>query len=382
MTATDNIAEKGTKPIAILFGLWNLLLAMLLWIVCLSWYYLPVSSAAIEQHYSKGFYRVVVATITTITGNVPFSVVIVLVGVAPILFVLRWAVVWIIRRKVHKQPHWKCLVWGFEWLFLFLPVVWLWFLLFWGIGYQREPLEKRLNFSSIAISDEEIAHIGDCLLEIIHNDQPATPSDRDVGRAVASVSRSMQKIVLDWDKMPIRLPDRVKATPPGLFLMNGTSGMCVPLTLEPHVDGGLPDSAFVAVAAHELGHITGLCDEGETNLIGYAAGLAADDPYARYAVALGIYRSISRHYSGGPEAALAKLPQQAQDDLKRASEASRRYRIQWLQQWSWRAYNHYLKAQGVQDGVQSYGRGTELLVRAWRAGHVALPEFSAASETE
>ena len=80
--------------------------------------------------------------------------------------------------------------------------------------------------------------------------------------------------------------------------------------------------------------------------------------------------------------ALAKLPPQARDDLKRTSEASRRYRIQWLQQWSWRAYNHYLKAQGVQDGVQSYGRGTELLVQAWRSGYVALPELPDPSDMQ
>ena len=226
MAAPDNTDGTGVTTMAALCRFWKSLVAALLWLLCFSWYYLPVSSSAIEQYYSKGFYRIVVAAITSITGSVPFSIILVIVGAAPILFLLCWAVVWITRRKLHKQPHWKGLMWGMEWLFLFLPVVWLWFLVFWGIGYQREPLEKRLEFSSIAISDEEVEHIGNCLLEIIHNDQPQAPSDRDVDRAVASVSRAMREIVLAWDKTPIHLPNRVKATPPGLFLMNGTSGMC------------------------------------------------------------------------------------------------------------------------------------------------------------
>ena len=116
-------------------------------------------------------------------------------------------------------------------------------------------------------------------------------------------------------------------------------------------------------------------DEGETNLIGYIAGLRADDPYARYAVALGVYRSVAGQR--GPEAyrqAVERLPEQAREDMRLAREASARYHIDWFQKWSWRAYNQYLKSQGVREGVASYGRGAQLLARAWRAGHLELPE--------
>jgi hypothetical protein len=129
-----------------------------------------------------------------------------------------------------------------------------------------------------------------------------------------------------------------------------------------------------------LGHIAGVCDEGETNLIGYIAGLGADDPYARYAVSLNIYLAVAHQLGGEARTtAIQQLPEQAIQDMQRAREAQEWYRIDWFQKWSWRAYNHYLKSQGVREGVRSYGRGAQLLAQAWRAGYLELPE---APETE
>lgn len=347
---------------------------VLLWAVCIAWYVLPIASEHIEAFYTRGLYRLIVAAITPVTGAVSFSIILVMLVVAPVVFLALWAGNWIYRRRVRGMPHWRGLLWGFKWMLVIIPVLWLWFLLFWGIGYQRTPIETRIDLDDGTVTEEELMRIERGLLAIIERDQPTQDSDRDVDRAVAEVAYAMREVIGKWEGRPIRIPSRVKATPPGLLLMNGTSGICVPFTLEPHVDGGLPDAAFVAVAAHELGHIAGVCDEGETNLVGYIAGLRADDAFARYAVALGVYRSVANQR--GPEAyreALDRLPEQARQDIQRAREASARYRIEWFQKLSWRAYNRYLVAQGVREGVQSYGRGAQLLARAWRAGHLELP---------
>ncbi len=346
-----------------------------LWCLCAAWYLLPVSAESVEYVYSRGAYRTIVAVVTTVTGAVPFSIMLLLIVMGPLLFLGMWTGNWAYRRKALRLSHWRGLLWGPKWMFVLIPALWLWFLLFWGMGYQRLPIETRLGFDDEKVTEEELLRIEAGLLAVIERDQPADASDRDVPRAVAAVARAMSAVVEAWEARPMRIPSRVKATPPGLLLMNGTSGVCVPFTLEPHVDGGLPDTAFVAVAAHELGHIAGVCDEGETNLIGYIAGLRADDPYARYAVALGVYRHVAGQR--GPEAyrqAVERLPEQAREDMRLAREASIRYRIEWFQKWSWRAYNHYLKSQGVREGVASYGRGAQLLARVWRAGHLELPE--------
>ncbi len=352
----------------------KILIVAMVWGLCAAVYFLPVAPETVERFYSRGVYRVIVGVVASATGALPFSLMLLLLIAAPILFLLLWAGNWNYRRRVLRLPHWRGAVWGPKWLLVLVPVLWLWFLVFWGIGYQRLPLEDRLSLDVAQVTDEEARAIKEGLLQVIHRDQPKEEADRDVGRAVSAVARAMEEVVAEWEGRPIRLPRRVKATPPGMLLMNGTSGICAPFTLEAHVDGGLPDTSFVAVAAHELGHIAGVCDEGETNLLSYIAGLRADDPYARYAVALKAYRSMAGQVSDSRDAAIAQLPEQAREDLRRASEASQRYRIDWLQTWSWRAYNQYLISQGVSDGVSSYGRGTQLLVYAARNGHVPLPD--------
>lgn len=361
----------------------GVLLVMALWGLCLGWQFLQPSPERVEAWYSRGFYRFVVALITPVTSAVPFSIVLALIVSAPVLFLLLWVCNWVYRKRVLKKSHWRGLLWGPKWLLVIVPVVWLWFLVFWGMGYGRLPVEKRLNFDNEKVSEAELLHIKNSLLDIIVENVPQHSDDRDVDRAIAAVARSMQALVTEWEGRPIRLPHRVKATPPGLLLMNGTSGICVPFTLEPHVDGGLPDTWFVSVGAHELGHIAGVCDEGETNLIGYIAGLRAEDAYARYAVALDVYLDIARQLGADVrKAAIEQLPEQARQDLERVREAQARYRIDWFQKWSWRAYNQYLKSQGVREGVQSYGRGVQLLAQAWRAGHFEFPEMPVLREGE
>ncbi len=348
-----------------------------LWAFSMAMYIAPLTPEMIERFYSRGLYRLILGVVAPITGAVPFSIMLGLLFFAPITFLLVWAGNWIYRRRVLRLSHWRGAAWGPKWLLVVLPILWLWFLLFWGMGYQRVPVEERLAFDLSEMTDDEVRQMKGGLLAVIHRDQPEQQADRDVERAVSEIAVAMQAAVMEWEGRPIQIPRRVKATPPGMLLMNGTSGICAPFTLEPHVDGGLPDTTFVAVAAHELGHIAGVCDEGETNLLSYIAGLSADDPYARYAVALSAYRRMAGQISESRARALERLPEQARNDLKRASEASQRYRIEWLQTWSWRAYNQYLKSQGVREGVRSYGRGTELLVYALRGGYIALPEAQA-----
>ena len=51
-------------------------------------------------------------------------------------------------------------------------------------------------------------------------------------------------------------------------------------------------------------------------------------------------------------------------------------RVDLVEKVGWRVYDSYLRSQGVDDGVRSYSRVVELIVRARRPGAVplAVPE--------
>lgn len=344
----------------------------LLWGLCGLWKMLPLSPAWIEAHYSRGLYRFNVAFMTPLTAWWPSSIALCIVIFILLGLPLLWVASWVYLRRTRHISHGRGLWIGVRGLLLLVPAITLWFLFLWGAGYQREPAEERLALDTHAIGDEEAAAIRAQMLQIVNRDL-VPPGHRDVGRAVAAIAEAMRGVAASWDGVPVTLPSRVKATPPGLLLSNGTSGMAMPLTLEPHVDGGLPDTAFVQTAAHELGHVAGINVEAEATLIGFVAGLRAQDAYARYAVALDVYMDLAAQLpSADFKAAVELLPKEAQDDLKAAREAAAHYRIDWYRKISWNMYDKYLQSQGIKEGRKNYSRGITLFTYAWRKGLVEI----------
>jgi len=107
--------------------------------------------------------------------------------------------------------------------------------------------------------------------------------------------------------------------------------------------------------------------------------LRADDPYARYAVAL--FQLASLAPALPPEtsnALLATLPERARADLDDARRAIERYRLDWLTRPSRFLYDRYLRFQGVPAGIDSYAQGSSLLARAYAAGWLPPPRGSSA----
>ena len=77
------------------------------------------------------------------------------------------------------------------------------------------------------------------------------------------------------------LPRRVKKLPPGTLLFFGRSGSILPIFLEAHADGAMHDAWFLRTAAHELAHVAGFSGEADADVVGFLAGLRADDRFAR-----------------------------------------------------------------------------------------------------
>ncbi len=302
------------------------------------------------------------------TQSIRFPMALVLFFVGCIVFAFLWAREWTLIRRVQRRSHWAGLSWGIRCIILVLPILIIWFLVFWGAGYRRLPVEERLRLDTSPISDRDMGSLREMLLEQIKRDV-VPPGGREPGRAVESISLAMAKTVARWDGRPIDLPDRVKLTPKGFLLANSTSGVCSPFTLEALVDKALPDTALVYSAAHELGHVAGFCPEDEASFAGYISGLQAEDGYARYACALSAYLDLIDNIKGEEfKRALEALPPAAKQDLKETKEAYRKYRLAWFTDFSWRAYNKYLQAQGVREGVRNYSHGINLLAYAWRNG--------------
>jgi hypothetical protein len=337
------------------------------WAVSIWWFLFPPPQTTVEYWFSRRWYRWILSLIAPLTQSTGFPIALALVFAGSMLFLIIWARKWTRIRRV-RHSHWAGLFWGIRNMLLCIPVFLVWFIIFWGAGYRRLPVEKRLHFDTAPVSESEAGILRDLLLEQVkRNAIPA--GNRDEVRAVKSIASAMALIVAEWDECKIDLPCRVKPVPKGLLLSSGTSGVCAPFTLEALVDRGLPETAFVYSAAHELGHVAGFCPEDEASFAGYISGMRADDGFARYACALSAYMDlISRLKPEDFEKAVQSLPEAARQDLANADKAYRRYHVRWFSRISWSAYDHYLQAQGIKEGVQNYSHGITLLAYAWRKG--------------
>ena len=355
------------------------LIGILFWGIFLLWYQYTPRQETIEFFYSCGLYRANTLVFSLLQQTTTHSFALWAVPSVIILFILLGIANWIYIRKKQNKSHFWGIFWFIKWTLILSGFLLVAYLFLWGAGYQRKPIEAKLNLEMVKPEENEIRQvINDLLLIIKENNLPR--EKRNPEQSIQQISKSMQKIVSDWDGIPIYLPSRVRRTPPGLFLFNSTSGMCFPFTLEPHVDGALPPHAFVSTSAHELAHIAGICGEAEASFVGYVSALNADDPFAKYSSALDIYERLASFLPGEErKKAMEQLPPEAQQDLKEEREIVNKYRVKWFSEISWKAYDKYLKTQGVKEGVRDYGRATNLLLAGIRKGIIQLPQFQKTS---
>lgn len=240
-----------------------------------------------------------------------------------------------------------------------------------GLGYRLAPLSERAGASDAALDAEARRALA---AEVLKRLTAAAPSAGSAGLAapdaVAAAARCVADLAgeLHGGTAPA-LPTRVKRLPPGTLLRFGFAGVVSPWLLEPHVDGGLPPAAALAVTLHELAHTAGFAPEAEAEAVGLVAGLACADERVAYAAALRLASGLAAALPAPERAAyLDAWPPRARHDQRAAALAAARFRSAALAPGVEAAYDLYLRSQGEAAGLGEYDRGTDLALRLLAVG--------------
>lgn len=324
----------------------------------------------IEASFSRGLFPWTQALLVPLSGALPVPI------FASLLVVTVLAVAWVAWRRwrragaagVGALPRMRA---GCGHGFRSLLYLYAIFLLVWGFGYRRVPIEERWDLGPPADA-ATIRDVQSRILTILNRDAPAAdPTPADARRARLAIATAAATLVEEREGFRPALPTHLKHPPTGFLMAIGISGIVSPFTLEAHVEAALPTPFELAIGGHELAHLLGYCGEADANLVGFVAGLRAEDAYARYATALGILRYMIA--DGQDRWILRRLPPRADQDLDALRAAYGRHRVKTLARVTNTVNNAYLKTQGVRRGVADYARGFALLVRACRQGIVTLP---------
>lgn len=326
----------------------------------------------VERYYSRGLFPAIRWAIDYLLGWLPLPL------IYPFLLLLLFLM---IRqgRRWWKRPYEKLWARGLDALLgigAFAGGAVFFFLFLWGFNYARAPLEKQLGLelSPLSLSElkEELYYETEQVkrLRSLIPDADTEPiSKAMLPASLESVLRGELEQLLE--RLGFSTIGRVRGMyvyPKGIFLRFGSSGLYFPWTGEGHVDAGLHPLQKPFVLAHELSHGYGFGDEGTCNFLAYLAAIQSENPVIAYAGRLNHWRTLAANYRYyEPEKYREfreSLPLGIQADLDAINEVLLRY-PDFFPQLRYAAYEAYLKAQGIEEGMLNYDR-VIMLARAWR----------------
>ncbi|MGL4372374.1 MAG: DUF3810 domain-containing protein, partial [Turicibacter sp.] len=144
-------------------------------------------------------------------------------------------------------------------------------------------------------------------------------------------------------------------------LMNYTmiTGIYSPFTGEANVNIAVPDVTLLFTTMHEMAHQRGYASEDEANLIAFITCISHPDEafqYAGYANALTyVNNALAKEDRDRLKALNQKLSLQVRHDINDRSDFWSKYEGP-VEVISSNVNNTYLKLNGVEDGIKSYGR--------------------------
>jgi hypothetical protein len=233
------------------------------------------------------------------------------------------------------------------------------FLVLWGFNYRRVPLEVRLDYDQARVTRGATVQFAQLAVERVNE----LVAKKGIG------SDSHERLVRAFADTQRRLGAARTARPaaPKISLFSwylrlaGIDGMVDPWFLEILVNPDVLPIEYPFTLSHEWAHLAGYANESEANFVAWLTCVAADE---------------RAQYSGWLEAyqyTRAALPRDARRELDRqlAPEVVADLRAiaerlgtvdPAVSGFARSVYDSYLRAQGVDEGIASYGAMLRLML--------------------
>ena len=335
-----------------------------------------------ERVYGQWIYPRIAFVMGGVNGLVPFSLAEATLA-AVFLITLGWLVVKRRRsRGQKKRGKIRFLLRAAANLWILSGGVGFVFLLLWGLNYGRPNLQSRLDLSTDAARAEEVLFAGRRCAEMASRLHGALNVPVDRPTRLPMEFPALNELIdrhlraLELPGYPIRRSTspakRLMVSPAISYL--GLSGIFIPFTGEPSMNGMIPDVSVPLAMAHEKAHQRGITNEGEANLVAFlACARVSDQAYLRYAAYLfaasRLIGAASRYLPEEAGSAWETLGPGPRRDLAAVREFWSRY-DGFAADFANKVNDSYLHSFRVPEGVQSYGQVTQLLVALHRQGNL------------
>jgi hypothetical protein len=316
----------------------------------------PMRADRVERLFSDGIYAVIQPRLTLLSNQVSIALFDVLIVIATIV-VLAGLALACIRFKTHG---WRFIVRTAT----MAAGLYLVFLTVWGLNYRREPLRRTLPFRQERVTQEALVQLAQRTVGELNAIYPKLPAGWPEWRDLASqlgpaFGRSRATAGPHW---------RVELGHPKRSLLNvyfkrtAVDGMVDPFFLEVLVNQDVLPLERPFIVSHEWGHLAGRADESEASFLGWLTCM--NGPlWARYSAWISLYGTIVSGLPAADRTAIdAQLTAGPRRDLVALSERIARQSTPVARRASQAAYDRFLKANRLREGVASYGLVVMLLL--------------------
>jgi hypothetical protein len=327
--------------------------------------------AVVEVVYSQLIYYYLVRGLSFLNKFVGFSLgEIILAGLA--IWFATW-VTWNVRRAYRGESGIvdvaKLLFLSLTWAF---GLVYLIFLIFWGLNFKRLPIAEAWDLELRPTNSSELQAIGARIVEGINQNYKAAGEGQDWARSstLPLTRQRLNQVIEDSFQKTDSLQEASQGGlgPPKPFYLSqllsilGFSGIYVPFTGEPSINESIPPSELPFAIANQKAHQRGYAREDEANFVAYVICINAEDPYVRYSGYLRgvkVLGEIENADAGRYRDQVAPGPSADLDASRQFWESGRNLDARRI---SSKVVQAYLRFNGVASGIDSYDQDVPLII--------------------
>ena len=243
--------------------------------------------------------------------------------------------------------------------------------LMWGVGYYTTPFDEAYGFENDGVSSEQLAAVTEFFLERTLELDDLVPRDENGRWAVSDADIfAVADTVYDniYDEFPTL--DIETTAPKEIYFSRivsrlGFTGFYFWLAGETNINVDSPGPFRPATVAHELAHQKGITGEQECNFLGIVAAASCDSVVYNYSASLKALLNLMNALYSADKDAWSELRARFEGPMLIDWQENNEY---WnsmeskVEKVSKKVYDGYLKSNGVEEGVRSYGMCVDLLV--------------------
>jgi hypothetical protein len=330
-----------------------------------------------EKIYSRGIYKFIMQPVSLLTGLLPFSV----AELALILLVIYIPIrlIYLIIKASRKGKGIILL----RFLANIVLIGSLWFfiqVMVWNINYERLPYAELANINIQDSSVDDLEALCRWLVADTNKLREQVSENQDGIMLVEGGYKSvLKRAYKGYEVIEQEYPFLGgKYGPPKPVLLSrlmshsNIIGIYSCLTGEANIDIDIPEMSLASTVMHEMAHQRGFAREDEANYIAYKTCMAHPDIDFKYSGSvMALQYSMNALYAESPDRYF-DVASNYSPGYRRDLEAEVKYWKQFqgiTKEVANKMNDTYLKMNGQEDGVKSYGRMIDLLLAEYKSSY-------------